>query len=201
MAETDSKDRQHKKRMAALKEKVDARIAAASEDKGLLLVLTGNGKGKSSSGFGMLTRACGHDMRCAAIQFIKGSWDNGERNVLEKLGVEFHVMNTGFTWDTQDKTGDTAAAKAVWAEAKKLLTDPAINVVLLDEITYMLTYQYLDLEEVMSCIANRPVNQHVIVSGRGCHRRLIDMADTVSEIQSVKHAFDAGIKAQQGIDW
>lgn len=201
MSTEKNKQAQHKKRMSALKEKVDERIAAATDDKGLLLVLTGNGKGKSSSAFGMLTRATGHDMRCAAVQFIKGAWENGERNVLEKLGVPFFVMNTGFTWDTQDREADTAAAQHVWEQAKQLLKDPDLDVVLLDELTYMLTYQYLDLEEVVQCIGERPVNQHVIVTGRACHRSIMEMADTVSEVQSIKHAFDHGIKAQKGIDW
>lgn len=201
MSTSDKQATRHKKRMAALKEKVDERIAAADQDKGLMVVLTGNGKGKTTSGFGMLTRASGHDMKCGAVQFIKGTWDNGERNVLEKLGVEFHVMNTGFTWDTQDKTGDTKAALAVWHSAKQMLTDESYHVVLLDEITYMLTYQYLDLEEVLETLQNRPSMQHVIITGRGCHRSVIELADTVSEVQSVKHAFDSGIRAQQGIDW
>ncbi|UAA37756.1 cob(I)yrinic acid a,c-diamide adenosyltransferase [Paraneptunicella aestuarii] len=196
-----SSDERHKQRMQKLKEKVDARIESATEDKGLLLVLTGNGKGKSSSGFGMVARAVGHGLKAAVAQFIKGSWECGERNLLEKAGVAFEVMRTGFTWDTQDKTADTEAAQAVWQHAKQWLQDDTIDVVMLDEITYMLTYQYLDLDEVLSAIANRPVNQHVIVTGRACHRALIELADTVSEVNNTKHAFDAGVKAQKGIDW
>lgn len=191
----------HQKRMQKLKEKVDARIEAAQEDKGLLLVLTGNGKGKSTSGFGMVARAVGHDLTAAVIQFIKGSWACGERNLLQNAGVEFHVMETGFTWETQDKTQDTLAAQRVWKEAKRLLQDTSIDVVMLDEITYMLTYGYLDLDDVLDALANRPEQQHVIVTGRGCHRNLIEMADTVSEVNNTKHAFDNGVKAQKGIDW
>ena len=191
----------HKQRMQKLKEKVDERIQQASEDKGLLLVLTGNGKGKSTSGFGMVARAVGHGFKAAVAQFIKGQWECGERNLLENNGVEFQVMRTGFTWDTQDKTADTEAAQAVWQEAKKWLQDEKLDVVMLDELTYMLTYQYLDLDEVLTAIANRPLNQHVIVTGRACHRALIELADTVSEVNNTKHAFDSGIKAQKGIDW
>ncbi len=191
----------HQKRMQKLKEKVDARIEAAQEEKGLLLVLTGNGKGKSTSGFGMVARAVGHGLSAAVMQFIKGTWACGERNLLETAGVEFHVMETGFTWETQDKEKDTIAAQRVWQEAKRLLQDDSIDVVMLDELTYMLTYQYLDLDEVLDALANRPVNQHVIVTGRGCHRNLIEMADTVSEVNNTKHAFDNGVKAQKGIDW
>ncbi|MCY7295471.1 cob(I)yrinic acid a,c-diamide adenosyltransferase [Alteromonas sp. a30] len=191
----------HQQRMQKLKEKVDARIEAAQEDKGLLLVLTGNGKGKSTSGFGMVARAVGHGLTAAVIQFIKGGWECGERNLLQNAGVEFHVMDTGFTWETQDKAKDTEAAQRVWKEAKHLLSDESVDVVMLDEITYMLTYQYLDLDAVLDVIAQRPPHQHVIVTGRACHRHLIEMADTVSEVNNTKHAFDNGIKAQKGIDW
>lgn len=191
----------HRLRMQKLKAQVDARIAAAQDDKGLLLVLTGNGKGKSTSGFGMVARAVGHDLSAGVAQFIKGTWECGERNLLQKAGVVFYVMETGFTWDTQDRESDMAAAQSVWAEAKALLQNPDIDVVMLDEITYMLTYQYLDLDEVLDALVNRPIQQHVIVTGRACHRALIEMADTVSEVNSTKHAFDNGIKAQKGIDW
>lgn len=187
--------------MQRLKEKVDERIESAQMEKGLLLVLTGNGKGKSTSGFGMIARATGHGQKAAVIQFIKGEWECGERNLLSNAGVEFHTMATGFTWDTQDKTEDTIAAQKVWQEAKRLLVDPNIDVILLDEITYMVTYQYIALEEIIDALTNRPANQHVIVTGRACHRDLMEIADTVSEVQNVKHAFDSGIKAQKGIDW
>lgn len=196
-----SKEDKHKQRMQKLKEKVDDRIEAAVEDKGLLLVLTGNGKGKSTSGFGMVTRAVGHGQKAAVIQFIKGSWECGERTLLANAGVEFHVMETGFTWDTQDKTKDMEAALKVWAEAKRLLQDESVNVVMLDEITYMITYQYLALDEVITALENRPAMQHVIVTGRACHRSIIELADTVSEVNNTKHAFDSGIRAQKGIDW
>lgn len=196
-----SSEEKHKQRMQKLKEKVDAKVDAATEERGILIVITGNGKGKTTSGFGTVTRAVGHGLTAGVAQFIKGQWDSGERNLLEKNGVIFHVMNTGFTWNTQDKSADIAAAKVVWQETKKMLADSNIDVVMLDELTYMLSYKYLDLDEVLDAITNRPVNQHVIVTGRGCHRSLLDIADTISEVQPTKHAFNAGIKAQKGIDW
>lgn len=200
MNEQDKKEK-HQQRQQKLKEKVDERIAAATDDKGLLLVITGNGKGKSTAGFGIVTRSVGHGLTAGVCQFIKGTWDCGERNLLEKLDVPFYVMNTGFTWETQNKEQDIAAAEKVWADAKKLLADPSVNTVLLDELTYMLSYKYLDLDEVLGAIANRPEGQHVVVTGRAAHRQLIEMADTVSEVQSLKHAFENGIKVQKGIDW
>lgn len=195
------RNERHKARMARLKAKIDAKIDSATDDKGLLLVLTGNGKGKSSSGFGMIARAVGHGLKAGVVQFIKGNWDCGERNLLSGAGVPFFVMNTGFTWETQDREKDTQAAVAVWQEAKKLLADDAVDVVMLDEITYMLSYDYLDLDEVLDAISHRPDHQHVIVTGRGCQQQLIEMADTVSEVHNTKHAFDSGVKAQKGIDW
>ena len=191
----------HQQRQQKLKNQVDARIAAADQDKGLLLVLTGNGKGKSSSGFGMVLRTVGHGKKAAVVQFIKGSWASGERNVLEPLGVPFAVMATGFTWETQNRALDMAAAAGVWQQAKQYLADPTIDLVLLDELTYMLSYDYLALADVLESLQNRPPQQHVVVTGRGCHRALLDMADTISEVQNVRHAFDHGIRAQQGVDW
>ncbi len=191
----------HKARMQKLKAKVDSRIDDATDEKGLLIVITGNGKGKSTSGFGTVARAVGHGLNAAVAQFIKGTWACGERQLLENAGVTFSVMGTGFTWNTQDKEKDIAAAKAVWIKCKTLLKDTNIDLVLLDEMTYMLSYKYLDLDEVIEVITSRPKHQHVIITGRACHKAIIDLADTVSEVQSIKHAFDNGIKAQKGIDW
>ena len=191
----------HKKRMQEQKAKVDQRIAAAQQDKGLLLVLTGNGKGKSTSGFGTITRAVGHGLNAKVVQYVKGGWECGERDLLEKNGVEFHVMGTGFTWETQDKDTDIKAAQAAWAYSKTLLQDPSVDVILLDEITYMLTYKYIDLDDVLAALTARPKDQHVVITGRACHRAIIELADTVSEVRPIKHAFDNGIKAQKGIDW
>ncbi|MBU2895502.1 cob(I)yrinic acid a,c-diamide adenosyltransferase [Vibrio hepatarius] len=199
-SESHKQDR-HQARQQKVKQQVDARVAAAQDEKGLLLIITGNGKGKSTSGFGTIARAVGHGLTCSVAQFIKGTWDNGERNLLEKLGVEFQVMATGFTWETQDKSLDTAAAQKVWQECKRMLSDTSIDVILFDELTYMVSYGYIDLEEVVDALNNRPPMQSVIITGRGAHRTLIEMADTVSEVKNVKHAFDSGIKALKGVDW
>ncbi len=196
-----NKAQQHKARMQKLKQNVDEKIAQAQQEKGLLLVITGNGKGKSTAGFGTVTRAIGHGLTAAVVQFIKGTWPCGERNILEKLGVNFTVMATGFTWDTQNREADIAAAEKAWQVGKDLLNNKEVDVVLLDEFTYMLAYKYLNLDEVLQALQNRPSHQHVIITGRACHREILNIADTVSEIQSQKHAFDNGIKAQKGIDF
>lgn len=195
-----SEDR-YQQRQQRQKEKVDARVAAAQDERGILIVFTGNGKGKTTAAFGTATRAVGHGKKVGVIQFIKGQWPNGERNLLEPLGVEFQVMATGFTWDTQNRETDTAACLEVWEHAKRMLADESLDMVLLDEITYMVAYDYLALEEVLEALTQRPTNQTVIVTGRGCHRDILEVADTVSELRPVKHAFDAGIKAQIGIDY
>jgi cob(I)alamin adenosyltransferase len=197
----DIKNSKHKERMQAVKEKVDQRIDNAQEERGLIIVITGNGKGKSTSGFGTIARAVGHGLNAAVVQYIKGTWACGERSLLENAGVSFEVMGTGFTWNTQDKSQDIAAAQKVWLRSKELLKDNTVDVILLDELTYMVAYKYIDLDEVITALKNRPKDQHVIITGRGCHRAIIDLADTVSEVQSVKHAFDNGVKAQKGIDW
>ncbi|ARV73069.1 cob(I)yrinic acid a,c-diamide adenosyltransferase [Vibrio campbellii] len=201
MSIEENKEARHKARQQKVKEQVDAKIAAAQEEKGLLLIITGNGKGKSTSGFGTIARAVGHGLKCSVAQFIKGTWDNGERNLLEKLGVEFQVMATGFTWETQNKTADTQAAQLVWQECKRMLKDESIDVILFDELTYMVSYGYIDLDEVVEALNNRPKMQSVVITGRGAHRTLIEMADTVSEVKNVKHAFEAGVKALKGVDW
>ncbi|KJV33679.1 cob(I)yrinic acid a,c-diamide adenosyltransferase [Pantoea sp. SM3] len=191
----------HQQRQQRLKEQVDARITAATEARGILMVFTGNGKGKTTAAFGTALRACGHGKNVAAVQFIKGEWPNGERNLLEQHGVEFQVMATGFTWDTQNRETDTTACQQVWQQAKRMLADEHVDLVILDEITYMVSMDYLDLDELVRVLVQRPVQQSVIITGRGCHRTLLEMADTVTEMRPVKHAFDAGIQAQQGIDW
>lgn len=195
------KNERHKKKSQKQKEKVDAGIAKATEERGIVIVITGNGKGKSTSGFGTVARAVGHGYKAAVVQFIKGQWDCGERNLLQQNGVPFAVMGTGFTWETQDRAADMAAAEEVWAEAKKFLADPQYHVVLLDELTYMLGYDYLNSEEVLDAIRNRPAEQSVVVTGRGAIKPLRDLADTISEIKDEKHAYRAGIKARKGVDW
>lgn len=191
----------HRQRQQKRKEQVESRVAAATEKRGILIVFTGNGKGKSTAAFGTATRAVGHGKTVGVAQFIKGQWDNGEYNTLHPLGVEFHIMGTGFTWETQNRETDIQAATAVWQESKRMLADPRYDLVVLDELTYMLAYHYLDSQEVLAAVENRPVQQTVIVTGRGCHSQLLALADTVSEMRPVKHAFDSGIQAQEGIDW
>ncbi|HFN1073581.1 TPA: cob(I)yrinic acid a,c-diamide adenosyltransferase [Klebsiella pneumoniae] len=194
-------DERYRERQQRLKDKVDARVAAAQDERGIVMVFTGNGKGKTTAAFGTATRAVGHGKKVGVIQFIKGTWPNGERNLLEPHGVEFQVMATGFTWNTQDRDSDTAACLAVWEHARRMLADDQLDLVLLDELTYMVAYDYLPLESVLSALRERPAHQSVIITGRGCHRDIIELADTVSELHPVKHAFDAGIKAQMGIDY
>ncbi|MEI7409678.1 cob(I)yrinic acid a,c-diamide adenosyltransferase [Pectobacterium aroidearum] len=194
-------DERHQQRQQRLKEKVDARIAAANETRGILIVFTGNGKGKTTAAFGTVTRAIGHGLRAGVIQFIKGEWPNGEKNLLQQHGVEFQVMATGFTWETQNRQTDTEAAQHVWRHGKRMLADTQLDLVVLDELTYMISYDYLDLSDVVTALKQRPEGQTVIITGRGCHRDLLEMADTVTEMRPVKHAFDNGIQAQQGIDW
>ena len=165
------------------------------------MIFTGNGKGKTTAAFGTATRAVGHGRRVGVIQFIKGEWPNGERNLLEPYGVEFQVMATGFTWETQNRESDTVACLAVWQHAQRMLADPELDLVILDELTYMVSYDYLALDSVLEALQKRPAHQSVIITGRGCHRELLELAETVSEVRPVKHAFDAGIKAQLGIDY
>lgn len=192
----------HKRAMQRKKALVDERIAQAVIDKGLLVLLTGNGKGKSSSAFGMLARSVGHGLRCGVVQFIKGQWECGEHLLFASHPlVEFHVMATGFTWETQDRELDIAAARETWTHAAALLRDPEVQVVLLDELTYMLTYGYLDAAEVLRTLRERPAHQHVIVTGRNAGNALIDLADTVSEVRDIKHAFNSGVRVQKGIDY
>ncbi|WP_441004147.1 cob(I)yrinic acid a,c-diamide adenosyltransferase [Pseudocolwellia agarivorans] len=195
-------EQKHKERQQKIKAKVDERIANATEERGVFVVITGNGKGKSTSGFGTILRAVGHGLKTGVVQFIKGSkWECGEMNILKQFPVEHWVMGTGFTWETQSKETDIAAAKVAWEKTKAMLSDHSIDMVLLDEMTYMVKYGYIDLDEIIEALNNRPKMQHVIITGRACHRRLLELADTVSEVQPVKHAFKAGIKAQKGLDW
>ena len=191
----------YQQRQQKIKQRVEERVAAAQDNRGILIVFTGNGKGKSTAAFGTVTRAVGHGLKAGVIQFIKGNWQCGERNLLEQYGVKFHVMATGFTWNTQDKESDTQAALTVWQHAKTMLTDQTINLIVLDELTYMVKYGYLSLDDVLQSLKNRPLQQTVVITGRACHREIIELADTVTEMRPVKHAFEQGIKAQQGIDW
>ncbi len=191
----------HKNRMVRKKAVVDSAIANADQDKGLLLVLTGNGKGKSSSAFGMLARALGHNMRAGVAQFIKGKGDTGEEVFFRRLPeVTWHVLGEGFTWETQNLERDRETAQRGWAVVREMLSDTSIDLIVLDELTYPLKYGWLDLEVVLNDLSNRPAMQHVIITGRGAPPALIDAADTVTELKDNKHAFRAGIRAQKGID-
>lgn len=192
---------QHHKRMAHKKAVVDSAIAKADQDRGLLLVLTGNGKGKSSSAFGMVARTLGYGLRVGVAQFLKNRRDTGEENFLGKQpDVQWHVLGDGFTWDTQNRDADIATARRGWAVAQGLLSDASLHLVVLDELTYLLKYGYLDEQQVCADLAARPAMQHVVITGRAAPQCLLDMADTVSEIQDIKHAFRAGVRAQPGID-
>ena len=191
----------HAARMARKKAVIDAAIAAATDERGLLIVITGNGKGKSTSAFGMVARALGHGMKVGVVQFIKSRTDTGEEAFLGRQpGVEWHVTGDGFTWDTQNREQDIATALRGWEIAARMLADPAYQMVVLDELTYLLSYGYLDSDSVLDALAHRPPMQHVIVSGRGASDALIELADTVSIVADEKHAFRAGVKAQRGID-
>lgn len=200
MTDSDPNTR-HTARMARKKALIDAAIDAATDTRGLLLVVTGNGKGKSTAAFGTMARALGHGMKIGVVQFIKSRTDTGEETFLGRQpGVEWHVTGDGFTWDTQNREQDIATAERGWAIAARMLADAAYQLVVLDELTYLLSYGYLDSDAVLDALAHRPPMQHVIVTGRAASEALIELADTVSVIADAKHAFRAGVKAQPGID-
>lgn len=184
------------------KELIDRRIARATIDRGVFLVNTGNGKGKSSSGFGMLARSLGHGLRCGVVQFIKGSFATGEEAFFRRFPdeLDYHVMGEGFTWETQDRARDIAAAQAAWGVARGMLADPDYDFVLLDELNIALVKDYVALDEVLAAVRARPERQHVVITGRGAPDALIEAADTVTEMRLVKHAFNAGIMAQKGVE-
>jgi cob(I)alamin adenosyltransferase len=195
----------HAAKMAKIKAARDKIMATKSGEKGLIIVLTGAGKGKSSSGFGMILRCVAHGMPCAVVQFIKGAWDTGERRLLTENFADmcqFYAMGEGFTWETQDKARDIAAARAGWEKAKELIRNPEIRLVLLDEINIALRYDYLDLTEVLTFLAEeKPPLTHVVLTGRNAKPELIEMADLVTEMTLVKHPFRSGIKAQAGVEF
>ncbi|MFT6154355.1 MAG: cob(I)alamin adenosyltransferase [Bermanella sp.] len=205
----DAKNSKHKKAMEKQKEKVDANIKKADEERGVMIVLTGNGKGKSSSAFGMVLRALGYDHKVGVVQFIKGVQLSGEEIFLkEKVSLlpsfedeDFYQMGTGFTWNTQDRSSDIEAAERTWVVAERMLKDDRYNLVVLDELTYMIGYKYLDEERIINALKNRPREMSVVVTGRGGGSALQEIADTVSEIKDVKHAYKSGIKARIGVDF
>lgn len=203
MSSEERKNRKHKAAMEKQKARVDAGIDRAAIERGVAILLTGNGKGKSSSAFGMVMRALGYGLKVGVVQFIKGEQLSGEEIYLRDHcpQVAFYQMGTGFTWNTQDRSADIAAAERTWAVAEPMLRDPAFDLVVLDELTYMLAYKYLDEDRVLNAIAARPREQSVVVTGRGGGSRLQELMDTVSEVKEVKHAFKAGIKARRGVDY
>ncbi|HEY9255867.1 MAG TPA: cob(I)yrinic acid a,c-diamide adenosyltransferase [Stenotrophomonas sp.] len=195
-------DAHYLERARRKKELIDRRIARATIDRGVFVVNTGNGKGKSSSGFGMLARSLGHGLRCGVVQFIKGSFATGEEAFFRRFPdeLDYHVMGEGFTWETQDRARDIAAAQAAWAVARRMLADPDYDFVLLDELNIALVKDYVALDEVLAAVRARPERQHVVITGRGAPEGLIEAADTVTEMRLVKHAFNAGIMAQKGVE-
>ena len=188
--------------MVALKKNIDASVAAADVDRGVGILLTGNGKGKSTSAFGMVIRALGYGYKVGVIQFLKGEQLSGEEiYISEKCpSVDFHQMSTGFTWDSQDRKGDIAAAKKSWLIAEAMLKDPSYHLIVLDELTYMLSFKYLQESSVIKALQDRPKNQSVVVTGRAGGSKLKKWADTVSEIKEIKHAYNQGIMARKGVD-
>ncbi|MFC0338928.1 cob(I)yrinic acid a,c-diamide adenosyltransferase [Kushneria avicenniae] len=202
MSNDEQRQARHQRAMEKLKSHVDERVASASEERGQLLILTGNGKGKTTSAWGTVTRALGYGYGVGVIQFIKGEWECGERARLqEDPNLQIATMGTGFTWETQNRETDRKACEAVWQDAARMLSDPSRYLVVLDEITYMLKFGYLDIETVKQAISHRPVEQTVIVTGRNAHRELMAMADTITEMQETRHAFNNGLKARRGIDY
>ena len=194
-------DNSYKKRMQRKKKYIDSRIEAANIDKGIVVLLTGNGKGKSSSAMGMICRSLAYDMKIGVVRFLKGEQVTGEDIFLKnQKEVSIILMEAGFTWDTQNKQLDKEKALEAWSEAKKFLSDPEIGLVVLDEITYMVNYNYIDEKSIINALTDRPNNQHVVITGRSASNNLIEIADTVSEVKNIKHAFSENIRAQKGID-
>jgi cob(I)alamin adenosyltransferase len=201
--QTAALNERHRVRMERKKAIIDAKIAAADKKIGIIIVNTGNGKGKSSSAFGMVGRALGHGMKVGVVQFIKGAMSTGDELFLRRFpdDVSFHAMGEGYTWETQNRERDIEKAEAAWEQARRFLTDPAYGLVVLDELNIALKYRYLDVHTVIADLLDRPEMQHVVVTGRGAPPELIAIADTVSEMKDVKHAFRAGIGAQAGTEW
>lgn len=200
---TADKNSKHKAAQQKLKQQVDKGIAAATEHRGVCILLTGDGKGKSSSAFGMVMRSLGYGHKVGIVQFIKGEQLSGEEIYIREQypAVPFYQMGTGFTWETQDREADIAAALSTWHEAEKLLKNNEIKLVVLDELTYMLAFDYLQEDVIISAIQNRPKQQSVVITGRGGGSALREIADTVAEIKNIKHAYDSGIQAQEGVDF
>ena len=192
----------HEERMTAKKAVIDARIAKATEERGVTILLRGNGKGKSSSAFGTMMRTLGHGKKAAVVQFVKGRIETGEYKFFKEYpGLDWHVMGHGFTWETKDKANDIAAAEQAWEITQGLLKDPSIDMLVLDEMAYVFKYNYLPLEPVLEALANRPHHQTVIITGRVMPEALVEYADTISTVKDDGHAFRKGVKAQAGIEF
>jgi cob(I)alamin adenosyltransferase len=202
MSEQDD-DLRHHEKMAKKKAARDKIMATKTMERGLLIVHTGKGKGKSTAAFGMVFRCIGHGMKAGVIQFVKGAWATGERTVLERFPdlVTIKAMGEGFTWETQDKQRDIAHAREGWEEAKRMIADPAYKMVLLDELNIVLRYDYLPLDEILGVLKNRPADKHIVITGRNAKEELIEIADLVTEMELVKHPFRSGVKAQAGIEF
>ncbi|MGE3875821.1 MAG: cob(I)yrinic acid a,c-diamide adenosyltransferase [Parvibaculaceae bacterium] len=200
---SEDENTRHHEKMQKKKAARDKIMAGKTIEKGLLIVHTGKGKGKSTAAFGMVFRSIGHGMKAGVVQFVKGAWATGERTVLEKFPdlVTIKAMGEGFTWETQDRERDIAHARAGWEEAKRMIADPQYKLVLLDELNIVLRYDYLPTEEVVGFLRDKPADKHVIVTGRNAKDELIEIADLVTEMEQVKHPFRSGVKAQQGIEF
>lgn len=196
-------DARHKAKMANRKAIQDAEVAGKTVEKGLFIVHTGKGKGKSTAAFGLLLRAVGRGFRCGVVQFGKGAWQSGERTAIERFGdqVQWHTLGEGFTWETQDRNRDIEAARRAWAKTKELMADPSIRLVVLDELNIALRYDHLDIGEVTAALKARRPDLHVVVTGRNAKPELIEAADLVTEMTLVKHHFSSGVKAQEGIEF
>ncbi len=203
MTETTDEAARHKAKMANRKAAQDAEVAGKKVEKGLLIVHTGKGKGKSTAAFGLMLRALGRGFRCGVVQFGKGAWQSGERTAIERFGgqVEWHTLGEGFTWETQDRARDVAAAERAWAAAQKMMADPAIRLMVLDELNISLRYDHLDIAAVVAALQARRKDLHIVVTGRNAKPELIEAADLVTEMTPVKHHFAAGVKAQEGIEF
>jgi len=203
MATANDEEARHKAKMAHRKAVQDKEVAGKTVEKGLLIVHTGKGKGKSTAAFGLMLRALGRGFRCGVVQFGKGAWQSGERTAIEKFGdqIEWHTLGEGFTWETQDRARDVAAAERAWAATKQMMANPAIRLIVLDELNIALRYDHLDIAEVVTTLQARRQDQHIVVTGRNAKPELIEAADLVTEMTPVKHHFAAGVKAQEGIEF
>ena len=203
MATANDEAARHKAKMANRKAVQDKEVAGKTVEKGLLIVHTGKGKGKSTAAFGLMLRALGRGFRCGVVQFGKGAWQSGERTAIEKFGdqIEWHTLGEGFTWETQDRARDVAAAERAWDATKTMMANPAIRLIVLDELNIALRYDHLDIAEVVAVLKARREDQHIVVTGRNAKPELIEAADLVTEMTLVKHHFAAGVKAQEGIEF